>query len=85
MPFVLGELDEDGKFLTDPNEPPFTADEIGHAMHMRNKYVPVEQRNGRPCQCPHVPRCDSIAKCLEAMAWYFRHQRELHKILGWTE
>ncbi len=63
------------EFLLDPNEPPFTDEEIAHATVMRN--IKQDHPPGRPDQCPHTPAHTDLRECLEAIAWYFRYRSEI--------
>ncbi len=80
---VLGELDSDGIFAFDLNEPDFTADEIANAIAWQKKVL-IHYHGARECQCPHNGCCESISECLEQLAWYFRHRQDIHARLGWV-
>lgn len=80
---ALGRRLPSGEFEPDPNEPPYTQDEILEAMRWRRTW-PKRYRDGREDQCPHKTPCASVAVCLEEMAWYFRYRSQLHEALGWT-
>lgn len=64
----------------DPNEPPFSNDEIEFAVHWRQSVKP-DPRLKRRDQCPHTPMCVSVQDCIESIAWYKRHQRAIESRL----
>ena len=59
----------------DPSEV-FSAEEIGEAARLRRMVSPDTAIRRRD-HCPHVPPCPSVRVCLEEIAWYRRHQRDI--------
>ena len=57
-------------------EPPFTEDELEHAAELRRRVSP-DFNQPRRDQCPHPVKCATWEVCVEHIAWYFRHQKEL--------
>ena len=74
---ALGKPDARGQYQFDPNEPPFSEDELDAAYQLRKKVRPDVKQKRRD-HCPHTPMCTSLAECLENIAWFLRYQRELN-------
>jgi len=68
----------------DEREPPFTNDEIEAAFELRQRTSP-DPRLARKDRCPHTPMCPNILDCIEAIAWYRRHQRVIEARLAAEE
>jgi len=75
---ALGKADASGKYWLDPNEPPFTQDELDAAYQLRRKVRPDPRQTKRRDQCPHTPECADSVQCLENIAWFLRYQRVLN-------
>lgn len=69
--------DANGEYPYDAAET-FTIEDIDKAKHFRSY---VKPRIGRPDHCPHDPRCPNVTVCLEEIAWYIRHMREIESEL----
>jgi hypothetical protein len=72
----------------DAREPPFTDDEIREAADLRQRVSPdpsVCRQLDRYDRCPHQPLCASVADCIEAIAWYRRHQHAIEHRLAEVE
>lgn len=64
-----------GRF--DEAEPLFTDVELERAINLRLRVSPdtdVCHKLGRFDRCPHQPKCERLSDCIEAIAWYLRHQ-----------
>lgn len=72
---ALGKRDTHGRYQLDPNEPPFTPDEMERALEMRKMSL---HTRGRADNCPHTPRCVDIHECIENIAWFFRYHKEIN-------
>lgn len=72
-PRSVGQPDATGQWPYDPTET-FTADDLAEAAVWRAQKRRVGLRHD---PCPHTPMCPSERACLEEMAWYLRHRREL--------
>lgn len=68
----------------DVNEPPFTEIEIEDAFDLRQRVMP-DFRLDRKDHCPHTPMCDDLKDCIEAIAWYRRHQHAIEARLAARE
>lgn len=58
-------------------EPSFSEDELAHALDLRQRVtgdISIAVQLDRRDRCPHQPQCESITACVEAIAWYLRHQ-----------
>ena len=60
----------------DPTEAHFTDDEIRDALAIRQRCLPTRARDDN---CPHCVPCDSVANCVELIAWYRRHCHEIER------
>lgn len=68
-----------GEYPYDPAET-FSAAEIDDAKRWRLLATPdrmTRKQLGRTDNCPHQPQCPNVRVCLEEIAWYLRHQKEL--------
>jgi hypothetical protein len=75
LDFVVGFDKRNAAGRYDPEEPPFTEAELEAALDWRQRYgMPTR---ARPDHCPHPVPCVSVASCVEAIAWYRRHQRAI--------
>jgi len=73
----------------DEDEPSFTAEELEAAFDLRQRVRP-DPRLGRTDQCPHTPICgalkggdlagEDLKDCIEAIAWYRRHQHAIEAV-----
>lgn len=65
----------------DARQRPFTDEELESAAEVRQRVSPWPglQRKDR---CPHTPMCDDIGSCIEAIAWYRRHQHAIEARLA---
>lgn len=63
----VGQPNADGEWPYDPTEA-FTVDDIEVAASWRGD------------TCPHAPPCPTVQVCVEEVAWYLRHRRELHEL-----
>jgi hypothetical protein len=63
----------------DPNEPPFTDDELVDALKLRLRGRWTAKRRD---QCPHRVPCKDLEVCVEQIAWYRRHQRAVELSLA---
>lgn len=63
-------------YTWDPAEPPFTADELDHARHIRQHENPAPGLKRRD-RCPHAAMCHNVTECVEKIAWYLRYRKDL--------
>lgn len=66
--------DGDGGYLWNPDEPPFSDVELEHAADLL-------ARSDKKRRCPHQPECDNAVLCIENVAWFIRHWRQMPDIL----
>lgn len=68
----------------DERESSFTTEELEHAWELRQRVSPdpgVCRKLGRYDRCPHQPMCEHLSDCIEAIAWYLRHQEAIEASL----
>lgn len=73
---ALGNYTNEG-WDVDPNEAPFTEDELEKALNLRQRVHPDSRFTKRADRCPHPKPCESLDSCVERIAWYLRYQREI--------
>ncbi len=59
-----------------PSVETFTEDELHHAAALRSSVTPAQNIRRRD-RCPHRTPCPNTRVCIEEIAWYLRHQREI--------
>ncbi len=65
----------------DPQNTPFSEDELEDALRLRQSVTPDLRRPDRRSDfCPHPRKCDSLDDCVRFIAWYLRHRHVLEKI-----
>lgn len=57
----------------DAREAAFSFEELEAAADLRQRVSPTPGLD-RKDRCPHTPMCGDIGTCIEAIAWYRRHQ-----------
>jgi hypothetical protein len=62
----------------DPNERPFTQDELDNAQRMVVR-AGHDNKQSRRDFCPHTPRCTDNQKCLEDTAWFLRYANQINQ------
>lgn len=67
-----GNWDANGDW--DATAAPFSEAELEIATDLRQRTSPAPGQT-RKDRCPHEPMCPSLTMCIEAIAWYRRHQR----------
>ena len=60
----------------DASLPDFTVEELEAAAELRQRVTPAPGLARRD-HCPHTPACRNVGDCIEAIAWYRRHQRAI--------
>ena len=74
---ALGKQDHRGQWQLDPNEPPFSQDELEQALRMRRLSLPLP---GRSDNCPHRVLCSDVTTCVENIAWFLRYSHAINEI-----
>ncbi len=64
-----------GEYPYDASEK-FSAGELERARDWRTEVGP-RTVGDRTDSCPHTPACPNARVCIEEIAWYLRHKREL--------
>lgn len=73
--------DGQGGYLWNPTET-FTEAELEHATDLRQRCRPtLRKETGQFDRCPHTPACEDVLICIERIAWFVRHWRELPGVL----
>ncbi len=76
---ALGRLLSASEFEADSLEAPFSVEELQRAIDLREHQPAWNVR--RRDHCPHPAPCSSSKECIEAIAWYLRHRREIEQQL----
>lgn len=61
-----------------PSVETFTEDELQQAAALRQSVTPHASLRRRD-RCPHRVPCENTKACIEEIAWYLRHRREIEK------
>ena len=69
-------LNPSGEHPFDPTEQ-FSVEELQSALEWRQSIQPSDLRTHRRDLCPHRPPCPTVAVCVEEIAWYLRHRKDL--------
>jgi hypothetical protein len=66
--------------MHDASDESYSLEELERARDLRKSVPPT--RRGRTTvfdQCPHTPACPTLAECIENIAWYLRHRKEIEQ------
>lgn len=54
----------------------FSVDELTEAARLRQRVTPLHNLKRRD-SCPHTPPCPGARVCIEEIAWYLRHRKDI--------
>lgn len=69
-----------GVFDWDPQEPPFSDEELTKALSVRRTFADPSLK--RKDSCPHPEPCKTVRECLDKIAWYLRYQHQIEASLS---